>query len=174
MPNPNPFEEYGLLDFWRDSKPKQWFSDDFSDHAGFYESLPALIRNERPYLYEEFGGRKDRNVLDQMMNIMGGYDYAARSGDPQLAREGSRAYQYTDYARRPEDAIGDYYESLIGIDAYDPEQGRMDIQGLLDFAEGMARQRAHYGEGSEYEIMNEPDMQDKIANTLGTILKGRR
>lgn len=173
MAQPNPFEEYGLLNAWDDAKIKDWYSSDFRDHAGYYESLPGMIRTQRPSLMDEFGGRKDRNVIDQMINIMGGYDWAARSGDKQAAQEGARAYQYSDYARRPEDAIGDYYEGLIGINAFDPQQGRMSDASLMDFAERTARERVAKGEGAEYQILNEPDWQDKAANILGLIIKGR-
>ena len=66
----------------------------------------------------------------------------ARGMSPDAATSGARAYQYRDYVGgRQEDAVGDYQENVAGINAFDPEQGRLSDEARIDLALQFAQQR---------------------------------
>lgn len=133
----DPFENYGVLQALMDIPYSELGT--FYDHTKYVGRTPELIEQYRPDVY---GPRYDRSQMDMMINFMGGYDMAARGTDPQLAREGAKAYQYlyTGKERMP-DAVGDYQENVAGIDAYNPEQGRLSDEALIDLALQFAQQR---------------------------------
>ena len=107
---PNPYEDYGLLNFLRDAHILSGGPMTRLKHGAY----PDIIKREIERQYPDIGPRVDRGVLDMAINYAGGYDWAARSGlDPQITKEQARAYQYMDYGDRPEDSIQDYYENFI-------------------------------------------------------------
>lgn len=136
---PNPYENYNLLDYLSDIPYSDVPSFFTSGHIGYYNRSPEMIREMRPDLA---GPRVDRNMQDMMLNFIGGYDMAARGMDPERAAAGARAYQYMDYLRgREEDAAGDYMENVAGIQAFNPEVGRLPDMELIRLAEEFARKR---------------------------------
>jgi hypothetical protein len=138
MPQDNPFKNYGILDMIKDIP----YSDlgTFIPHAAYYEQAPQMIQKLRPDLA---GPRVDRNLQDMMLNFIGGYDFAARGVDPQRAMEGARAFQGKQYmfSDRKPDAIGDYNENVAGVQAFNPEVGRLSDEALIDMALRFARDR---------------------------------
>ena len=135
----NAYENYSIFDYLSDipvSEVPRFFT---SGHIGYYNRSPEMIKELRP---EIAGPRVDRNMMDMMLNFIGGYDMAARGMDPESAVKGARAYQYMDYLRgREEDASGDYMENVAGIRAFDPKQGRLPDIDLINLAEQFARKR---------------------------------
>jgi len=135
----NPFENYGLMERLLDYNPMTVIRNpiDTMQHLAFPEAIAQRIMRENP----ELGPRVDRGILDMAINFAGGYDWAAREGiTPQAAKEMARAYQYRDYAERPDDAIQDYYENVAGIDAFTGE--RVPTSSLIEMALEYARNKA--------------------------------
>lgn len=137
---PNPYENYGIFDYLSDmpiTDIPRFFT---SGHIGYYNDAPQMIERLRPELA---GPRVDRNLQDQMLNFIGGYDMVARGMDAERAVQGARAYQAKDYFidGRKQDAIGDYEENAAGARAYNPEQGRLSDEALIDLAVQFARDR---------------------------------
>lgn len=137
---------YGILDFFGDLPYSELHKFFTKGHQTYYGDAPNMIKELRPELS---GPRVDRNLQDQMLNFIGGYDMAARGMSPEGARSGAKAYQGRQYmwnnltgddARR-DDAIGDYQENVAGINAYNPEQGRLSDEALIDLALKFAEQR---------------------------------
>lgn len=145
QPNePNPFEGYNILDRIAGIPAGTVLSNPIDSlmHMSYYDTIPQRITRERPRLYDELGGRVDRNQIDMMSNFMGAYDWMARTGDtPENAIEAAKSYQFKSYADRPQDSIMDFYENKAGIEAYDPAVGRLDDKSLIDLAEAFAKQR---------------------------------
>lgn len=137
---PNPYENYGLLDYLSDLPISDIPKFISSGHISYYNRAPQMIEQLRPELA---GPRVDRNLQDQMLNFIGGYDMAARGMDPDRAIQGARAYQAKDYFidGRKEDAIGDFQENAAGVQAFNPEQGRLSDEALIDLALQFAQQR---------------------------------
>lgn len=135
----NPFENYGLLQRISDHNIPTVLANpiDAMQHISFPEAVAQRIMRE----YPELGPRVDRGILDMAVNFAGGYDWAAREGiSPQVAKEMARAYQYKDYADRPEDSIQDYYENLAGINAFTGQ--RVPTGSLINMALEYARDKA--------------------------------
>ena len=133
---PNPYEDYGLLDFFKDAHILSGGPMTRLQHGAY----PDIIKNVIERQYPDIGPRVDRGVLDMAINYAGGYDWAARSGlDPQIAKEQARAYQYMDYGDRPEDSVQDYYENVAGIDAFSGQ--RVSDEELARMAVEYARQK---------------------------------
>jgi hypothetical protein len=147
MPQPNeqnPFEGYNILDRIAGIPLGTAISSPLDSlmHLSYTDTIPQRITRERPRLYDELGGRVDRNQIDMMTNFMGAYDWMARMGDdPQNAIEAAKSYQYKSYADRPQDSIMDFYENKAGINAFDPSVGRVDDATLIDMAERYALDR---------------------------------
>jgi len=138
--------KYGVLDFLGDLPYSELHKFVTTGHQTYYNNAPEMIKELRPELA---GKRVDRNLQDQMLNFIGGYDMAARGMSPEGARSGAKAYQgrqyiwnnlFGDDARR-DDAIGDYQENVAGINAYNQEQGRLSDEALIDLALQFAQQR---------------------------------
>lgn len=136
----NPYEDYGILDMIGDVPYSELHKFFTRGHQTYYNRSPEMIKELRPELA---GQRVDRNLQDQMLNFMGGYDMAARGMSPEAAISGARAYQGKQYlfSDRKPDAIGDYQENVAGVQAYDPEQGRLSDEALIDLALQFAQQR---------------------------------
>lgn len=136
----NPYEDYGILDLISDVPYSELHKFFTKGHQTYYNRSPEMIQELRPELA---GPRVDRNLQDQMLNFIGGYDMAARGMSPEAAISGARAYQGKQYmfSDRKPDAIGDYEENVAGIKAYNPEEGRMSDEALIDLALQFAQQR---------------------------------
>lgn len=136
----NPYENYGILDLIRDIPYSEAHKFYTTGHTGYYNRSPQMIEKLRPELA---GQRVDRNLQDMILNFIGGYDMAARGMSPEAAMSGAKAYQGKQYifSDRKDDAIGDYEENVAGIKAYDPEQGRLSDEALIDLALKFAQQR---------------------------------
>lgn len=135
----DPYAEYGVMDFLTDIPYSEGYKFLTRGHQTYYNRLPEMVQELRPDLA---GPRVDRNLQDRMYNFMGGYDMVARGMSPEAATGGARAYQYRDYVGgRKEDAIGDYQENVAGINAFNPEQGRLPDEALIDLALKFARER---------------------------------
>lgn len=136
----NPYEDYGILDLLMDIPYSEGHKFYTTGHTTYYNNAPQMIEKLRPELA---GKRVDRNLQDQMLNFIGGYDMAARGMSPEAAISGARAYQGKQYlfSDRKPDAIGDYEENVAGIQAYNPEQGRLSDEALIDLALKFAQQR---------------------------------
>lgn len=134
----DPYANYGVLDFLTDIPYSEGYKFLTRGHQTYYNRLPEMVQELRPELA---GPRVDRNLQDRMYNFMGGYDMVARGMSPEAATSGARAYQYRDYVGgREQDAIGDYQENVAGINAFDPEQGRLSDEALIDLALKFAQQ----------------------------------
>jgi len=140
MSNQNPYENYGILDLISDVPYSELHKFFTKGHQTYYNRSPEMIQELRPELA---GPRVDRNLQDQMLNFIGGYDMAARGMSPEAAISGARAYQGKQYlfSDRKPDAIGDYEENVAGVQAYNPEQGRLSDEALIDLALQFAKQR---------------------------------
>tara|TARA_R100000734_G_C3318262_1_gene112239 strand:+ start:3934 stop:4392 length:459 start_codon:yes stop_codon:yes gene_type:complete len=134
----DPFKNYGLLQRIKDHNLMTVLANpvDAMEHITFPEAIAQRIRRENPQL----GERIDRGLLDIAVNFAGGYDWAAREGiSPKVAKEMARAYQFKDYADRPNDSIQDFYENVAGIDAFTGQ--RVPSSQLIDMALEYARQK---------------------------------
>jgi hypothetical protein len=136
----NPYENYGIMDLIGDIPYSELHKFFTKGHQTYYNNAPQMIQELRPELA---GQRVDRNLQDQMLNFIGGYDMAARGMSPEAAMSGARAYQGKQYlfSDRKPDAIGDYEENVAGVQAFDPEQGRLSDEALIDLALKFARDR---------------------------------
>ena len=145
LPNEdNPYENYGEIDKILDYPVFDAFAriPTSKDHLIYANRMPDMIEKHRPGLYDELGGRVDRNKIDMMLNYIGAYDWMARKGgDPENAIDAARAYQYKDYETRPYDSVMDYHENAAGVRAFDPAVGRVDDAKLVDMAEQFAIER---------------------------------
>mgnify|MGYP001047201818 CR=1 FL=1 len=136
----NPYENYNVLDFLTDIPYSELHKFYTKGHQTYYNDLPEMVQKLRPELS---GKRVDRNLQDMMYNFMGGYDMAARGMSPESAISGARAYQGKQYlfSDRKPDAVGDYEENVAGVKAFNPEQGRVSDEALIDMALKFARDR---------------------------------
>jgi len=135
---PNPYENYGLLQMFKDANIPHYLSN--FGQAMKHAEMPEVYARQLREMYPELDKRTDRGILDMALNYAGAYDFAAREGiDPEKAKEMARAYQYRDYKDRPEDTIQDYYENVSGINAFTGQ--RMSDEDLLRQAYEFARQK---------------------------------
>ena len=135
----DPFKDYGLMQRIKDMHigTALWNPQDVAQHINFPEAMRSRMVRMDPGL----GPRVDRGILDMAVNFAGGYDWAAREGiSPEVAMDMAKAYQYGDYADRPEDSIQDYYENVDGIKAFTGD--RMSHESLINMALEYARKKA--------------------------------
>lgn len=173
MPN-NPYKGYGLLD-WISDAPKSdvlgkigynllGLPTDYGQHVAYYMGAEDYIKNNYPDIYSEVGARGVGNQMDNMLNFIGGYDWAARKEDPEYAVQAARAYQFGDTAKDPTDAIGDFNDNSAGANFYDPMTGRIKNDDLIKAAYEYSRT----ADRQNYDDFKAPD----IAGRLRKMMKG--
>lgn len=172
---PNPYKNYGILDFLSDVSLSDAMSKmggelglptDYAKHNAYYMNAENYIKDKYPDIYKEVGARQSGNQMDKMLNFIGGYDWAARRNDPENAVRMGRAYQYTDVSADPTDAIGDFRENEVGARFYNPESGRISNDDLIKAAYEFSRA----ADREDYS-----DFQPSLsASILGEIFKRSR
>ena len=169
---PNPYENYGILDFLKDAKARDalskmrgqlGFGGDYADHNNFYMNMEDRIKSDYPDIYKEVGARKSGNQMDAMLNFIGSYDWAARKNDPQGAVEAARMYQYLDSSADPTDAAGDFSENKVGAEFYNPKIGRLPDDELIKAAYEFSRGR---DERQNYDNFDAPISSDILRYIL--------
>jgi len=150
MAESNPYSDYNLVEWYNDQSHR--FGDDgvqgTMDHASYYNKLGGLMKSFDP----DIGKRQDRGLVDMIANYMGGYDMIARDpSNKDKVSKLAKAYQYGDYGTRPVDAIGDYWENMAGVSAYNPEEGRLADKDLFNQAKQYAQDRIATGDGQSYD-----------------------
>ena len=131
MPQTNPFENYGLMQYLADMQLQEVMKRplETGKHIAFPEAFSNYYKRKNP---DE--KRTDRSIMDMAINFAGGYDSAARGFPKESLKRMARHYQSRDYEERPEDSIQDYYENMAGVDAYNPELGRVSMDNLYEMA----------------------------------------
>jgi hypothetical protein len=145
----NPFADMSMVDkialLGRGLKKRHFdYSKEADKHGSYPDELSARLKTE--YVEDLGNSRENRTPLDVAINYGGGYDFAANPQIPaQDVREMAKAYQLWDYMtsfkdKAKEDAIGDYYENMAGVEAgiKGRPRGRMTEQDI-------ARESAEYG-----------------------------
>lgn len=138
MAQADPFKDYGLLQFLSDAQLQEVAKRpiETAKHIAFPQHFASYFKQKNPD-----AKRTDRSLMDMAINYAGGYDWAARGTNPESAKRMARHYQSRDYDERPDDSIADYYENVAGIDAYDPETGRMSMDDLYNAAMQFAQRQ---------------------------------
>ena len=145
----NPFADMSMVDkialLGRGLKKRHFdYSKEADKHGSYPDELSARLKTS--YVEDLGNSRENRTPLDVAINYGGGYDFAANPQIPaQDVRDMAKAYQLWDYMtsfkdKAKEDAIGDYYENMAGVEAgiKGRPRGRMSEQDI-------ARESAEYG-----------------------------
>jgi hypothetical protein len=144
----NPYRDYRAGEWWNDAMLKNDIPGK-DEHLDYYNNLPGLIKRLDP---KQDVTKIDRGLMDMVMNYMGGYDMMARAPERKNDVQAlAKAYQYGDYGSRPNDSIGDFWENIAGVNAYDPQVGRLSDIDLYNQAMQFAKDRIAAGEGKQYE-----------------------
>ena len=134
----DPFKDYGLLQYLSDMQLQEVIKRplESAKHGGFPEHFSNYYKRMNPS-----DKRTDRSIMDMAINFAGGYDAAARGFPKDSLMRMARHYQSRDYDERPQDSIQDYYENIAGVEAYDPNVGRLSMEDLYRLAMQYAKEK---------------------------------